>query len=140
VSAGLDLARFSPATADKLKRIYPRLSSNPVDLGPILSVSDNPFAVEEEVIALALNDANVDCAAISVYAGFDDIVAPIVEMFDNLKGRITKPVAIWIYGMKLSAMDEMSRQLEMRGLPTYFYLETAVKALGIAAAYAGVNK
>jgi acyl-CoA synthetase (NDP forming) len=34
----------------------------------------------------------------------------------------------------------MSRQLEMRGLPTYFYLETAVKALGIAAAYAGVNK
>jgi acyl-CoA synthetase (NDP forming) len=103
-------------------------------------VSDNPFAVEEEVIALALNDANVDCAAISVYAGFDDIVAPIVEMFDNLKGRITKPIAIWIYGMKLSAMDEMSRQLEMRGLPTYFCLETAVKALGIAAAYAGVNK
>jgi acyl-CoA synthetase (NDP forming) len=61
-------------------------------------------------------------------------------MFDNLKGRITKPIAIWIYGMKLSAMDEMSRQLEMRGLPTYFCLETAVKALGIAAAYAGVNK
>jgi len=139
VSAGLAIARFSPATADKLKRIYPRLSSNPVDLGPILSVSDNPFAVEEEVIALALNDANVDCAAISVYAGFDDIVAPIVEMFDHLKGRITKPVAIWIYGMKLSAMDEMSRQLEMRGLPTYFYLETAVKALSIAAQYSKIK-
>ena len=139
VSAGLAIARFSPATADKLKRIYPRLSSNPVDLGPILSVSDNPFAVEEEVIALALNDANVDCAAISVYAGFDDIVAPIVEMFDNLKGRITQPIAIWIYGMKLSAMDEMSRQLEMRGLPTYFYLETAVKALGIAAQYSKIK-
>jgi len=139
VSAGLAIARFSPATADKLKRIYPRLSSNPVDLGPILSVSDNPFAVEEEVIALALNDANVDCAAISVYAGFDDIVAPIVEMFDNLKGRIIKPIAIWIYGMKLSAMDEMSRQLEMRGLPTYFYLETAVKALGIAAQYSKIK-
>jgi acyl-CoA synthetase (NDP forming) len=89
---------------------------------------------------LALNDANVDCAAISVYAGFDDIVAPIVEMFDHLKERITKPVAIWIYGMKLSAMDEMSRQLETRGFPTYFYLETAVKALGIAAAYTRVNK
>jgi acyl-CoA synthetase (NDP forming) len=42
--------------------------------------------------------------------------------------------------MKLSAMDEMSRQLETRGLPTYFNLETAVKALGIAAAYARVNK
>ena len=135
VSAGLALARFSPATAEKLKKIYPRLSSNPVDLGPILSVSDNPFVVEEEVIALALNDVNVDCAAIAVYAGFDDIVAPIVEMFDHLKERITKPVAIWIYGMKLSAMDEMSRQLEMRGFPTYFYLETAVKALGAAAAY-----
>jgi acyl-CoA synthetase (NDP forming) len=135
VSAGLSLARFSSATADKLKKIYPRLSSNPVDLGPILSVTDNPFAVEEEVIALALNDANVDCAAVAVYAGFDDIVAPIVEMFDHLKERITKPMALWIYGMKLSAMDEMSRQLEMRGLPTYFYLETAVKALGFAARY-----
>jgi len=139
VSAGLAIARFLPATADKLKRIYPRLSSNPVDLGPILSVSDNPFAVEEEVIALALNDANVDCAAVSIYAGFDDIVAPIVEMFDHLKERITKPMALWIYGMKLSAMDEMSRQLETRGLPTYFYLETAVKALGVAAAYARIR-
>jgi acyl-CoA synthetase (NDP forming) len=95
VSAGLSLARFSPATADKLKRIYPRLSSNPVDLGPILSVADNPFAVEEEVIALALNDVNVDCAAIAVYAGFDDIVAPIVEMFDHLKERITNR---WLSG------------------------------------------
>jgi acyl-CoA synthetase (NDP forming) len=61
-------------------------------------------------------------------------------MFDHLKERITKPMALWIYGMKLSAMDEMSRQLETRGLPTYFYLETAVKSLGIAAAYSGVHK
>jgi len=139
VSAGLTISRFSPLTVDKLRGIYPRLSRNPVDLGPILSVSDNPFAVQGEVITAVLDDANVDCAVISVYAGFDDIVAPIVEMFDHLKERFTKPVSIWIYGMKLSAIDEMSRQLEERGLPTYFYIETAVKALGVAAAYSKIK-
>jgi acetyltransferase len=139
VSAGLAIAHFSPATTDKLKRIYPRLSRNPIDLGPILAVADNPFGVQEEVMVAALDDPNVDCAAISVYAGFDDIVAPVVEMFDHFKEQVTKPVAIWIYGMKLSAIDEMSRQLEMRGLPTYFHIETAVKALGAASKYSKIK-
>jgi acyl-CoA synthetase (NDP forming) len=45
-------------------------------------------------------------------------------------------MAIWIYGPKLSAKEELTRQLEALGLPTYLNLETAAKALGIAASYA----
>jgi len=139
VRAGLEIARFSPTTADKLKGIHPRLSVNPVDLGPVLSVSDDPFAVQEEIIATALHDPNVDCVAISVYVGFDDIVAPLLEMFDRLKEHLEKPVAIWIYGMKLHALDEMFRQLEERNLPTYLDFELAVKALGFAARYSRIK-
>jgi len=140
IASGLSIARFSPATADKLRKIYPRLSNNPVDLGPILSVSDNnPFVVQEDVIAEVLNDANVDCAAISVYVGFEDLIAIIVEMFEHLKPRIAKPLALWIYGMQLPVLDEMYRQLEERGLPAYLDLESAVRALGIAARYSRIK-
>jgi acyl-CoA synthetase (NDP forming) len=36
-------------------------------------------------------------------------------------------------------MEESSRQLEGMGLATYFDLETAVRALGVAAAYSGIK-
>jgi acyl-CoA synthetase (NDP forming) len=48
------------------------------------------------------------------------------------------PPRLWIYGTNSSAIEDMSRQLEARGLPTYFDLETAIKALGIAARYSNV--
>jgi acyl-CoA synthetase (NDP forming) len=44
-------------------------------------------------------------------------------------------MAFWIYGPKLSIVEEASRQLEARGLPTYTELEVAVKALAAAAWY-----
>lgn len=139
IACGLSLAHFSPATADELKGIYPRLCTNPVDLGPILSVSEDPFAVEADVIAAVLDDENVDCAAISVYVGFEELIAPIAEMFERLKPHLNKPVALWIYGMKLSVLDEMYRLLEERGLATYLDFELAVKALGLAARYARIK-
>jgi acyl-CoA synthetase (NDP forming) len=57
-------------------------------------------------------------------------------MFDRLKQRLSKPVTIWVYGTSLSLLEEMSRQLEERSLPTYTDLETAVKALGALVQYA----
>jgi acyl-CoA synthetase (NDP forming) len=119
--------------------MHHRLSVNPVDLGPVLSVSADPFAVQEEVITTVLHDPNVDCAAISVYVGFDEIVPPLLEMFDRLKEHLEKPVALWIYGMKLHTLDEMFRQLEARNLPTYLDFELAVKALGFATRYSRIK-
>jgi acyl-CoA synthetase (NDP forming) len=86
---------------------------------------------------MVLDDANVDCATIVLYGGVMSPVQLVVEMFDRLKQRISKPVTIWFYGTQLSLLEEMSRQLEERGFPTYTDLETAVKALGALFSYAG---
>jgi len=140
VESGLTVAKFSPATKMRLMKLSPRLGGNPIDLGPVLTVKDDPFSVQREIIEAVLEDENVDCAAVSVYAGFDALIAPITQMFDGLKNRKSKPMTIWIYGMKLHVLDEMLRRLEERGLPTYLDFELAVKALGFAAAYSGVHK
>lgn len=139
VDAGLALSILSGTTAERLGKLSSRLVRNPVDLGPILSVSEDPFSVHEEAIAMVLDDANVDCAVIAIYAGFEGMFPPVLEMFGRLKRHVTKPVAVWVYGMKLSMMEEMSRQLEAQGLATYLDLETAVKALGAAAHYSGLR-
>jgi acetyltransferase len=133
--AGLVMANFSKATLEKLAGMFYRLARNPIDLGPALSVSDAPFSLQEEVIAGVLNDDNVDCATIVLYGGVMSPVQFVVDMFDRLKPLISKPVTIWIYGTNLSLMEELSRQLEERGLPTYTDLETAVKALGALVYY-----
>jgi len=57
-------------------------------------------------------------------------------MFSRLKQQASKPMTVWIYTTKLSVKEELSRELEALGLPVYIKLETAVKALGIAADYA----
>jgi len=139
VDVGLALSIFSGTTAERLGKLSSGLVRNPVDLGPILSVSEDPFPVHEEAIALVLDDASVDCALIAVYAGFEGMLPPVLEMFGRLKRQVTKPVAVWVYGMKLPVMEEMSRQLEARGLATYLDLETAVKSLGAAAYYSGLR-
>jgi acyl-CoA synthetase (NDP forming) len=137
VEAGLAMANFSDVTLAKLAGLSPRLARNPIDLGPALSLADAPFSLQEEIIAMVLDDANVDCATIVLYGGVMSPVQLVVEMFDRLKQRISKPVTIWFYGTQLSLLEEMSRQLEERGFPTYTDLETAVKALGALFSYAG---
>jgi acetyltransferase len=133
--AGLAIANFSSTTLGKLAKVSPRLARNPIDLGPALSLADAPFSLQEEVIAMALDDVNVDCATIVLYGGVMSPTQFVVEMFDHLKQRISKPVTIWLYGTQLSLLEEMSRQLEKRGFPTYTDLETAVRALGALSSY-----
>jgi len=139
VESGLTMANFSDVTVKRLKKLSPRLGGNPVDLGPVLSVAEDPFLVQREIIEAVLEDENVDCAAVSVYVGFDALIPHIIQMFDGLKRHKSKPMTIWIYGMKLHVLDEMLRQLEMRSLPTYLDFELAVKALGFAARYSRVK-
>ena len=138
--SGLTLCTFSPATADKLARISPRLRTNPLDLGPVLSTFDDPFAVQEEVCALVMDDPNVDCASFGIYAGILSPVQVLTDMFDRLKDRMSKPVTVHVYGPRLFSTAEMCRQLELRGLPTYFDSETAIRALGMAAGYAAYRR
>jgi len=139
VESGLTIAKFAADTKKRLKKLSPRLGGNPIDLGPVLTVTEDPFSAQREIIEAVLDDENVDCAAISVYAGFDDLIPPITQMFDGLKPHESKPITVWIYGMTHQVLDEMLRQLESRNLPTYLDFELAVKSLGFAARYSRIK-
>jgi acyl-CoA synthetase (NDP forming) len=135
VESGLTISRYTDATLEKLARLSPRLARNPIDLGPPLSTVDDPMSMQEEVIATVLDDANVDCAAIILYVGTMAPASYIVQMFERLVNRISKPMTVWFYGTKLSLIEDISRQLEGLGVPTYIDQETAVKSLGALVRY-----
>ena len=135
VESGLAIARYSDATLEKLTKLSPRLAGNPIDLGPPLSLTDDPLSLQEEVISIVLHDAKVDCATIVLYVGTMAPISYIVEMFDRVLQRVSKPMTVWFYGTSLSLIEEVSRQLEWLGVPTYVDQETAVKALGALVRY-----
>jgi acyl-CoA synthetase (NDP forming) len=139
VESGLVMAKFSAATREKLKKLFRRLGGNPIDLGPVLSVAEDPFAVQREIIETVLGDENVDCVAASMYVGFDALIPHIAETFESLKRHISKTMTIHLYGMKTQVLEEMLRQLEALGFPTYLDFELAVKSLGFAARYSGIR-
>jgi acyl-CoA synthetase (NDP forming) len=135
VESGLTLSRYTDATLEKLAKLSPRLAKNPIDLGPPLSMVDDPMSMQEEVIATVLDDTNVDCATIVLYVGAMAPASYIVQMFERLMKRISKPLTVWFYGTKLSLIEDISRQLEELGVPTYTDQETSVKALGALVQY-----
>jgi len=130
-------ATFSTTTRSQLGRLSPRLGNNPIDVGPMMSVRESPFSVYEDVVPAVLSDPNVDCLTCVCHLG-----PPIVKVFTGLApliSKVGKPVTILGYGIDLPEMQESVRQLEALGLPTYLDLETAVKALGVAAAYSRIR-
>jgi len=136
---GLAIADFSPVTVSRLSRLSPQLARNPVDLGPIIPVTENPLPVLEETIAAVLDDSNVDCVTATLYSSSDAETPVYMDILDRVMKNVTKPVSIWIYGTELAAMEELSRQVQGRGLPAYFDIELAIKALATAARYSRVK-
>jgi len=144
--AGLEVATFSPKTTEKLVSISPRLGGNPIDLGPAMSdsrsqSSGNPFAIVGEAAAAALEDENVDCATIT-FCTTPPLIAlypMLMDMFAELARKHSKPFNIWVYGTSLPAAEEAIRQLQTRGIPAHYDLDSAIHALGCAATYATVR-
>ncbi len=131
--AGLVSAEFAPSTRRLLGALSPRLGGNPVDVGPLMSVRDSPFSVYLDVVPPILADPNVDCLALVCHLG-----QPIVEVLTRLAPEIArsgKSATLFGYGIDLPDMQQSARQVEALGLPAYLDLESAVRALGAAAAY-----
>jgi acetyltransferase len=139
VDCGLTIAQLSSVTTDKLAKISPRLNANPIDVGQVWTIVDNYIPTLEPIIAITLADDGVDCAFIVIWVTLTSEIPAIVGMFRRLKQQTSKPMTVWVYSTKLSVREELSRELEAIGVPNYFNLETAVKALGIAARYARVK-
>ena len=136
VDAGLAIAQLSDATVRNLARLSAKLDRNPVDLGPTMVLTDQPMPVYEKTVEIVLDDPNVDCATLILYAGTIGADEDTISMVDRLSHRISKPTTIWLYGTKMDKREKMARLVEEMGLPTYTDLETAIKALGIAVTYA----
>lgn len=130
-------AVFTAATQRQLGELSPRLGNNPVDVGPLMSVREAPFSVYEDIVPLVLSDPNVDCLAVVCHFG-----PPIVKILTGLAPLISsigKPVTVFGYGYDLTEMLESARRIEDQGLPAYLDLESAAKALGVAAQYSRIK-
>ena len=136
VQSRLTIAQLSSVSMDRLARVSPRLASNPVDAGQVAPFVSDFTQTLESIVATVLADDGVDCAMMILWAAFTSEARDVADVFRRLKQQFSKPMTVWIYGPKLSAKEELSRELEALGLPAYLNLETAAKALGVAASYA----
>ncbi|MDF2955567.1 MAG: Acyl-CoA synthetase [Candidatus Alkanophagales archaeon MCA70_species_2] len=127
---GLELARFSEETSNRLGEIFPSLAKNPSDVGPAL-FADDIIQIYKKAIEAALEDEGVDCVSVVLWTGEAAPPQLYVELFKELKERASKPVAIWAYSAHLVLAQELSRELEKLGFPVFSDFETAVRALGM---------
>jgi len=136
---GLSLAKLSAGTLEKLAAVSPVLASNPVDLGPGLPAYQvaggiaSPFPAMIEAI---LDDKNVDCLAMACPWG---VRGKIAEVFGPMAKRNTKTTAVWVAGPSLAMAEEMNRDFEAIGLPTYPDGDAAIKALSVAVRYSRIK-
>lgn len=133
----LKVAEFSMKTSEQLNKIFPTLGANPVDYGPPVESApiENVIPSYKKILETVLADDNVDCVATTVWVPTDVMVQGYIEMYEDLKRNITKPIAIWLYGPRLPLMMKLSHHLNALGFPVFTELEDAVKVLGIALKY-----
>jgi acyl-CoA synthetase (NDP forming) len=136
---GLTLSRFSAATLEKLAAVSPVLASNPVDLGPGLPAYQVAGGIASRfpaMIEAILDDDNVDCLAMACPWG---VRGKIAEVYGPMVRRKTKTMAVWVAGPSLAIAEEMNRDFEAIGLPTYPDGDAAIKALSIAVRYSRIK-
>ena len=136
IKAGLTLAEYTPKTKEKLSNIFPSLAKNPTDLGPALPIMSDFEGAYCEVLNAVIEDQNVDCLAIVTYSGLGMGSA---HLFTDLLEKTKKPMALWVYSMKLSAKYEFISNLEKAGFPVYTQWEHALGALGALYKYSTIR-
>ena len=129
---GLRIAELSPKTTERCSEVFASIGRNPVDFGPVIPVTPDFASVYFKTVEEVMNDDNVDCAALVMYGGF---MLLSMEKFAELRNKISKPMTMWLYGQKLSSLEEWARALDSLGFPCYTEWQTAVKALGAAYQY-----
>ena len=138
VRIGLEMARFSEKTRERLAQLFPGLENNPVDIGPAMAARRNIRALHQEAIRNVIEDENVDCAVIILPRLMTGIETS-VEIFRDVKERLSKPIAIWDFGLDRPHTNERTQRLEDADIPVYSEIEDAVKALGIAYRYSQIR-
>jgi acyl-CoA synthetase (NDP forming) len=132
----LKKAELADASIRKLESIFPSLGKNPVDVGPAAALSGDFYSLYSEAIRVFLEDEGVDCLFCALYS--TPVATPSFygNLFDELSEHLTKPITAWAYGTSQSQLLELRDAVEQRGIPVFYEIQPAIRALGKMACYA----
>jgi acetyltransferase len=129
VRYGLQIARFSDATKNKLRSGLPKEASvnNPIDL-----IGDAQ-ADRYELALGSLNDDNVDCGLVLLTPQAMVDLKKVAETIASVGPKSGKTILASLLG--LGDVTPAVAVLESNGVPNYSFPESAVRALAAMSAY-----
>lgn len=138
---GLVLGKLSDVSNEKLFEVHPTMVGNPSDIGPAMPTLQDPITPYKKSIEVFLEDKNVDCLLITLYAYPETPPELYTRFLKDLQfGKPTdKPVVIWIYGPSNDTVNKICKSLEAANYPAYLDIELAVKALGAMYQYTQIK-
>ncbi|MFX1293701.1 MAG: acetate--CoA ligase family protein [Promethearchaeota archaeon] len=125
LKSGLKLAKLSDHTLESLKKYIPEQGKiqNPIDIWPA-GVKFGLATINAEVISILNSDSNVDIIVVLLFRirDFQYDPTPIIEVAKKCK----KPI---FFGTIGHIVNEMRKEFERNGLPTYRYGKKIAKVL-----------
>lgn len=133
---GLRPAILTSKTINELNSIYPNLGKSIIDLGPPMAAVKDYVSIYPKVMETVLKDKNIDCLFNVVWTGpTQPFAEEYIRIYRYLKEINQKTIATWIYGPRLSLIQELTLRFEEIGFPVFTDLEMAIKALGLTYRY-----
>lgn len=133
---GLRPTILTRRTIRELSSIYPNLGKPIIDLGPPMAALRDYISIYPKILRAVLKDENVDCLFNVIWTGpTQTFLEEYLRIYRQLKEINQKTVATWVYGPKVSLIQELTFGLEELGFPVFKDLEKAIKALGLASHY-----
>ena len=132
----LSVPLLSSGTRKKLDAIFPGLGKRIVDIGPPMAVVNDYMSIYSEILKTVTVDPCIDSILNVIWTGpSGEFMEEYLKIYRGLQGN-RKPIASWVYGPRVSFINEMTCQLEDLGFPVFPNIEMAIKALGTASQYA----
>jgi acyl-CoA synthetase (NDP forming) len=128
VADGLTLARLSPQTMDRLRKLSPSWMpvKNPVDYWPAME-KHGPALTYRHAIEALYDDPEVDGIIIHLFAGFGVWFLDMKEIMAGIEGT-RKPILFWLIGPQKG--EEATRMtLEEMGWPVFHEIHRTVKVM-----------
>jgi len=142
--SGLELARLSDKTHEKLKRVFPpwEIPLNPFDAGVCMEFHLSDLKVFFDTFSAIPGDENVDCTIMQMPPTLSHFISSsrkeskekasflteqYMELILNMRGN-GKPFAMWCSSMD-SRESELIELVESHSLPVFQSSERAIKCL-----------
>ena len=124
---GMEMARATPATMERLKSIFPPwdIGANPFDLGICLQFNDAAVVYNTLIQALAEDD-NVDVLHVQIHQRVINAPRESLSVFTGVSA-LKKPIVLWSIGARPGA-NETLQWLEDHQIPVFDSPEKALRA------------